>query len=273
MSVIYFGVSGLHAWVCAWQKWPVPCPSQVIFIFFIYFYYFNSIYLIKILLCLILWDVFVGGVYGFARGLIGPYIGFLVGICEFVGNIVLLGTLSIAFGQSVSTTLGLHDLYILPFFLVPLAIAALLQYTGSKHFGFVVKYLSLLSVVLFAIYVFGSMAHVSFPRYGNNSHGHPSSMTHKINQALSSSNFGCSFFIGMESIPVISSAAKKVFVLFFIPLFTNKIECNHLLFCLLGIRSHTNLSRGVYSSQLFSITYHLRRSFFWRHGNVLEPMK
>eukprot|EP01033_Poteriospumella_lacustris_P017224 gene17224-12316_t len=82
---------------------------------------------------------FTGGVYGFSRGLIGPYFGFLVGIFEFFGNITLIGVFAILFGQSVTTFFGLHDIYLLFFLVIPLGIAVSLQYAGRQKFGVAVK--------------------------------------------------------------------------------------------------------------------------------------
>lgn len=152
----------------------------------------------------------LGGVYGFTRGLVGPFAGFLVGIFEFCGNVTLLGIFAIAFGQSLITSLGLHDIFILPFVIIPLGVAAILQYCGTEKFFFVVKLLTVISLVLFAIYVVGGLINISVPRYGNNPNAHSPSDTYKLRQVFQNSNYGAAFFAGIETLPVVSSDAKKV---------------------------------------------------------------
>jgi ethanolamine permease len=152
---------------------------------------------------------FTGGVYGFTRGLVGPFAGFLVGIFEFCGNVTLLGIFAIAFGQSVISSLGLHDIFILPFVIIPLGAAAILQHCGTEKFFFVVKLLTVISLVLFAIYVVGGLINISVPRYGNNPNARSPSDTYKLRQVFQNSNYGAAFFAGIETLPVVSSDARK----------------------------------------------------------------
>ncbi len=156
--------------------------------------------------------------YGFARGLIGPYFGFLVGIFEFFGSVTLLGVFSTAFGQSVAIALGLSDIYVIVFLLIPLVASVILQNRGRPQFEKVVKVLTIFCLFLFLIYVFGSAAHVSREKYGKNSNAKPPSDTYKMREVFQRSNYGAAFFAGIEGLPVVSSEAQRVSSFAFLPL-------------------------------------------------------
>lgn len=116
----------------------------------------------------------------------------------------------LSFGASVNTSLGLPESYQLIFCPLPLILTATIHLAGSKRFGHAVIVLTVTALILFTIYVFGSLVHVDRLKYGNNTDAHAPSATYKMFSIFQYANFGLSFFLGLESIPVISSEAKKV---------------------------------------------------------------
>ena len=147
---------------------------------------------------------FTGGNYGFVRGLISPYIGFFVGYFEIINNFATIGALTLVFGSSVATALSLPTYHQLCFYPIPFLFAAYLQCRGSHILGKVSVILVIYSLLLFAIFLFGSFAEINVEKYNVPVN------TGSTNDYFSFFKHSGLFFMGFETLPVISSEAQKV---------------------------------------------------------------
>jgi amino acid transporter len=140
--------------------------------------------------------------------LIGPYLGFFVGYFEIIGNAAIIGALTLVFGESIVTTLSIPSYYQIFFYPLPYLFAAYLQCKGVKFFGKVMVFIVLYCLLIFAIFIFGSLAHINLQQY--NQPLLPTYNKQTIHDYFHYANYGGFFFMGIESLPVISSEAHNV---------------------------------------------------------------
>lgn len=105
---------------------------------------------------------FVGGVYGFVRLAIGPFIGFLVGMCELLQNTVYLCAVCIPLTDLMTTALGspteLQPLYWVIAYLVVLPITI----RGGKSFWWLFTIFGFASLIFIPLYLLAIARVASF---------------------------------------------------------------------------------------------------------------
>lgn len=152
----------------------------------------------------------VGGIYGFVRGIIGPYLGFFVGVFELCCGSLLITAYVVAFSICLTSLFGLPLQYQIIFYPIPYLLSVILQRGGRKRFATVVIGLTTLRLLALAIYILGGFTQVNQPRYGNHPDAKPDSVNKQIYQLFRNSSYAIFFFWGLETIPVMSSEARQV---------------------------------------------------------------
>lgn len=151
-----------------------------------------------------------GGIYGFVRGIIGPYLGFFVGVFELCCGSLLITAYVVAFSICATSLFGLPLQYQIVFYPFPYLLSVFLQRAGRKRFASVVVGLTSVGLVAFAIYILGGFSQLNQPRYGNHPDAEPDSVNDQIYKIFRNSSYAIFFFWGLETIPVISSEARQV---------------------------------------------------------------
>lgn len=157
----------------------------------------------------------VGGIYGFVRGIIGPYLGFFVGVFEICCGLLLIALYVVAFAFSVNCALGLPDQYQILFYPIPYILNVLLQCWNRRYFSSAVICFTLLGLLSFSIFLFGSFSQLNQTRYGNHSNAHPESTSAQLHSYFRNSSFAIFLYWGIETIPVISNDAAQVCLMIF----------------------------------------------------------
>lgn len=108
---------------------------------------------------------FAGGAYGLARCTLGFYPGYVVGCSECLEYIIYVAVSTIFIGQMLTifcrTPSNLEPLWWLLFYLTALGI----QIKGGSFFWHVNLFLTLISLGILLIYIFGSLAYVDINKY------------------------------------------------------------------------------------------------------------
>lgn len=128
---------------------------------------------------------FSGGDYGFARAVIGPFVGYIVGCCELYRGLVYAMIRLYSFGKLVTAATGngipgkapLEPLY---WILVIIPMLAILC-AGSKPFWLFITCTGLYSLLSIVLYLSSAASYMNFDQYAfNGSYGHdpfPSSVS------------------------------------------------------------------------------------------------
>eukprot|EP00981_Chlorochromonas_danica_P003465 scaffold654_cov207-Ochromonas_danica.AAC.50 len=77
---------------------------------------------------------FGGGLYGMARVFMGPYVGFITACCEMLQSIVFTASLIYPAGHDLAMLFGLSRWYALPFWVLLLTLALLVNVVEVKYF-------------------------------------------------------------------------------------------------------------------------------------------
>lgn len=148
---------------------------------------------------------FTGGTYGYARGIFGPYMGFLVGVFEIVTNVSGLSTLVVAFAQAcvngLDVSIGLFPV----FFVLLFILTALLQLLTTKQYTNAMIVLTIVSILLTILYTVGSIFHFDYSKYAYNSDIPRTSVL----DILSYAPIPTYFFTGLEMLPILAHFAKE----------------------------------------------------------------
>eukprot|EP00981_Chlorochromonas_danica_P004255 scaffold859_cov234-Ochromonas_danica.AAC.4 len=109
---------------------------------------------------------FGGGLYGMARVLMGPYVGFITACCEMLQSIVFTASLIYPAGRDLAILFGLSQWYAFPFWVLLLVLALLVNVVEVKYFWRINVILVGVVVILFCIYYAVSMPCMDCMRYG-----------------------------------------------------------------------------------------------------------
>lgn len=111
----------------------------------------------------------IGGAYGFVRMSLGPYIGFMVGACEVIGNTVYTTTSVVPLGQMISTLSGTADQWQPFYWLIFFASALALHFNNGRIYWMVNSILGAVALVILLLFIFISMPQANFPKYASTS--------------------------------------------------------------------------------------------------------
>eukprot|EP01038_Epipyxis_sp_PR26KG_P010780 gene10780-14475_t len=153
---------------------------------------------------------FSGGTYGLSRVTLGTYLGFLIGCCESISNIIMVTIHVYEFGINLCTAVGVssdYDPFAWLFFFVTILV---IQIFGGKFFWNFVSGLGLVVLLIVLLYVV-SIINVDFEKYAgskqvNNHHSSASVVT------LFMRNFPSAVWLfgGIETVPLAASDTVNV---------------------------------------------------------------
>eukprot|EP00981_Chlorochromonas_danica_P000987 scaffold233_cov174-Ochromonas_danica.AAC.27 len=109
---------------------------------------------------------FGGGLYGIVRVTLGPYVGFLTACCEMLQSIIFAASLIYPAGYDLAILFGMSRWYALPFWVLLLAMALLVNVVEVKYFWRINVILVAIVVLLFCVYYVVSMPCMDCDRYG-----------------------------------------------------------------------------------------------------------
>jgi amino acid transporter len=149
---------------------------------------------------------FDGGYYGYARVTLGPLGGYLVGCSGLIESIFYFGASPLKIGQFVNICFGLNEKYNPLVWFIVYVLLMLIHACLGKYFWKSISFYAVCTVILFVIYLFGSMPHLDFEKYALQSE-----VFNKDPQVFFDVFRLCVvFFIGFDLLTLMSSEVKDV---------------------------------------------------------------
>lgn len=155
---------------------------------------------------------FSGGIYGFVRLTLGPYLGFLVGIFEIFQAIVYSAYYMVEIGQIVTTALLVDQLYSPIVWFVFSIFSVFLNIRGNHTFWNFQWVLAMFSLVILLVFIFSSIQSADTNQYINHEKRpeHFSSTSDRLHYVFRYFLSASWFFSGFEMIPLTCSDAIEV---------------------------------------------------------------
>jgi ethanolamine permease len=150
---------------------------------------------------------FTGGTYGFARGIYGPYLGFMVGILEILTGLACMAAFIHGFGEACVHAFRLPDNYIVIFFVLMVIFTAGMQSLDALRFSWVSRIFTLIAITLLMIYFFSPLAvsnHGEYTSHPNSSH----TGSNEWRDILGNAPTCWFFFTGIEMLPIIAHDSR-----------------------------------------------------------------
>lgn len=147
--------------------------------------------------------IWTGGLYGYVRGLMGPYYGFICAVFELYCNIAAIALYLMGFGTACVTALDIPAAYQLIFFIVPFVICASLHFSGKKVFWRGAMVITTISLALIAIYIFASIYNIRWHTYHANNDAVQPSPTEKAQKVVNWQGGPSLFFAGEYLVPAL----------------------------------------------------------------------
>lgn len=165
---------------------------------------------------LMLFPSLIGGAYGYVRGIIGPFSGFFVGLMEIAINLALLALFVIAAGESVSSAFDLPLMSQPAVWIVIVVFSVAVQIPSNQSwFVFSSAVLTIISLVIWLVYVFGSIPFVDVNAYEREDAAYDNSPAFRAIHTIGDGALPTVFFSGIEVLPVLGRVSMEV-VMFFI---------------------------------------------------------
>lgn len=154
---------------------------------------------------------FNGGMYGFIRLAIGPYIGFLVGCCETLSNILCVSTTVLPLGWMITEMTGLPVEYEPIYWIVFYATALYITISGGKVFWRFNAFICCLTILTLFIFFLGTTQYLDYSKYATRSHPFSKGLYvfqgYKMLQQLPNATW---FYQGVEYLPLAGSTVADV---------------------------------------------------------------
>lgn len=149
----------------------------------------------------------LGGTYGFARGIYGPYLGFIVGILEILTSIACLAAFLHGFGEACVTAARLSGGYVLVFFFLLIGSTAVAQSLDTYRFAMFIRVFTLVATALTLVYLLGATPSLNLDKYSReHSLDH---LHHGWRDILANAPAPAFFFTGIEMLPIIAHDARE----------------------------------------------------------------
>ncbi|OQR98520.1 Amino Acid-Polyamine-Organocation (APC) Family [Achlya hypogyna] len=146
---------------------------------------------------------FAGGAYGLSRCCLGYFSGFVIGCCEALEYIAYVSSSVLMLGQMLQIVFPAITDALLPVaWLVIYVVAVVIHIRGGQIFWNVNRVLSLVSLVVLAVYVVGSLPAVSFTTYAN------PILVNGFSEFFTTMPLAAWFFVGIESLNTLSSGIE-----------------------------------------------------------------
>eukprot|EP01033_Poteriospumella_lacustris_P005012 gene5012-3579_t len=150
---------------------------------------------------------FTGGTYGFARGIYGPYLGFIVGILEILTSIACLAAFLHGFGEACVTAARLSGGYVLVFFFLLIGSTAVAQSLDTYRFAMFIRVFTLAATALTLVYLLGATPSLNLDKFSRDHSSDP--LHHGWRDILANAPAPAFFFTGIEMLPIIAHDARE----------------------------------------------------------------
>ncbi len=108
---------------------------------------------------------FAGGAYALARVTAGPYLGFLVGCCESIGNIVFTFVAMMPLGTTITYMFDGDPKYEPLYWLLIYVVVIATEFAGRKVYFSFLRCVAFLSLVIIALYLIISIQALKVEKY------------------------------------------------------------------------------------------------------------
>jgi amino acid transporter len=108
---------------------------------------------------------FDGGYYGYARVIIGPLGGYLVGCCGLVESIFYFGAYPLKITQFLNIYFEVSHEYDPLIWILLYASIVAIQIAMGKHFWNCISIYAICGLILLVIYLFGSMPYLNYDKF------------------------------------------------------------------------------------------------------------
>lgn len=113
---------------------------------------------------------FSGGIYGFVRAFSSPLLGFIVAMFQIIVNLCYVSPTVYLLASIPSDYFHVSPIFILPLCLLIYITLDLILLAGGTLLWHFNRYLGLLVLVLFVIYIIGSATYADFDKWGKREH-------------------------------------------------------------------------------------------------------
>jgi hypothetical protein len=105
--------------------------------------------------------------YGYVRGLLGAYYGFLCAMMELYLNISTLAYFLVGFGGCCNKFFGFPTIFQLVFYPILFIISGLLHSSGKKYFYQITLLVTSLAILIYFLYLYTSIMQFDYHTYAN----------------------------------------------------------------------------------------------------------
>jgi amino acid transporter len=149
---------------------------------------------------------FDGGYYGYARVTLGPLGGYLVGCSGLIESIFYFGAYPLKIGQFAHVVFDFDDKYYPLVWFIIYVILVLIHACVGKYFWKSISFFAICCILLFIIYLFGSMPQLNLEKYA-----YRTPAFNKDPEVFFDSFQLCVvFFLGFDMLTLTSSEVKDV---------------------------------------------------------------
>lgn len=147
----------------------------------------------------------VGGTYGFVRGILNPYWGYIAGNFEVYVNLVALSSIIIAFGDSCSQVMGLPVSMQPVTWPILLIASGIIHAYGNQIFWTFSDVLTVISLIILVLFVVLSVQHLDLNQYEQPEKAQPD-----IQHTIGFTSLTSLFYCAIELLPVVAHEAAEV---------------------------------------------------------------
>jgi ethanolamine permease len=152
---------------------------------------------------------FSGGMYGFARVTVGPFLGFMVGMYESIGNILYTAYGMIQLGYYFCFITNTPRRWVPFFWLLFYFVMLTNEFLGRKHYFKLMRGLAVLILLIFLFYIGISIPKTHPHKYFNASNNVEHTFFYGADLTIVSLQFAAFMFFGIEIIPLVSDEVKE----------------------------------------------------------------
>jgi ethanolamine permease len=152
---------------------------------------------------------FSGGMYGFARVTVGPWLGFMVGMFESVGNILYTMYGMLQLGYYLCFITETPRKWVPFFWLLFYSVMLTNEFLGRKYYFKLMRGLAILILLIFLFYIGISIPKTHTQKYFSTSNDIENTFFYGADLTIVSLQFAAFMFFGIEIIPLVSDEVKE----------------------------------------------------------------
>jgi ethanolamine permease len=152
---------------------------------------------------------FSGGMYGFARVTVGPFLGFMVGMYESVGNILYTMYGMIQLGYYFCFITNTPRKWVPFFWLLFYTVMLTNEFLGRKYYFKLMRGFAILIILIFLFYIGISIPKTHPHKYFTEFNSVENTFFYGADLTIVSMQYGAFMFFGLEIIPLVSDEVKE----------------------------------------------------------------